>query len=203
MGLPYTPLSSADTTTMIQQFAYHAVFDSLTNWNIGVFDPRAVISYTGNDTGGVFNFSSSNSTNYSNASWYLGPNDSANALTCTHAFMDTGTYTVRLIVYDPCGLRDTAYQTITIQKVLTSVESIGLNPAFVFPNPASNTVHINVPQLNGPGNLQMFSSDGRMVYKTLLEKNQNTIDLSSLPSGVYQIQIASGSQLFRNRLVKL
>ena len=203
VGLTYTPLGNTDTTAFLQQTAYQTVFDSLAHWNIGVFDVHASMSYTGSDTGGIYQFNSDSSANYTNAFWYFGPADSAIGLTATHNYTDTGTFTARLIVSDNCGHSDTTTKEITIHKtVTTGITSLVTGLAHISPNPAHDFVEVNTPISAGPQTLQLFSVDGKEVYHTEFQTAGVRLDISSLAAGVYQLQVISGAQVYRNRVVK-
>lgn len=64
------------------------------------------------------------------------------------------------------------------------------------PNPASSIVHINTPF----DTLSIFDISGKEVLQT----NVNSFDISSLRSGMYFVQITSGSKIFSTqKLIKM
>lgn len=68
----------------------------------------------------------------------------------------------------------------------------------IFPNPASNTLNVfNSHTQPSPGKqfIQMADVTGRLVLHQTLTENQNNIDISDLPEGLYFIKIPSGSTI--------
>ncbi|HKK39748.1 MAG TPA: lamin tail domain-containing protein, partial [Cryomorphaceae bacterium] len=65
----------------------------------------------------------------------------------------------------------------------------------VFPNPAFGSVTIEAEEFQ-PGQVQVFSSVGSLVYQASVLQNRQAIDLSALPAGFYVLQ-------FNNRITKL
>ena len=59
----------------------------------------------------------------------------------------------------------------------------------IFPNPATDRININIDSAE----IQIFSADGRLVYTG---KNQKSIDISDLPSGMYYLRAGKQSRRF-------
>jgi hypothetical protein len=75
----------------------------------------------------------------------------------------------------------------------------------VFPNPAENTVSINIDGLNGnQSTLEIFNALGTTMFKEVISKNGTyQIDISSLESGVYFFKVKSENSEAYQRVVKL
>ncbi len=70
------------------------------------------------------------------------------------------------------------------------VASLGVNEVaeaelLLFPNPAANTLHINV---ESRGEVTICNSIGQRLHAQPLTTGQNTIDISKLEVGLYLIQ---------------
>jgi hypothetical protein len=113
VGIVYSPLSAQATNTHLQTIAYHTVFDSLANWNVGSFLPKAAFDFTGSEATKTYTFNNQ-SQNFTQYLWNFG--DGNNSTTSgIHTYADTGTYTVSLVVKDDCGNADSTAQTFSIQ----------------------------------------------------------------------------------------
>ncbi len=205
VGLTYNPLGHADTVTFMQNTAYHTVFDSLSTWNIGAFDPHAAFSYAGNDTTRSYTFNSSTSVNNINTLWYFGDGDSSFAANPMHQYADTGAYAVKLIVSDNCGHTDTTANTITLHKVTiaTSVAFVNELDALIYPNPATDAFVVQMPALPDNSVLGMYDVCGKLVFSEGLVAGNNSIAIKNLPAGVYCLLINTGQHIITRKLVKL
>lgn len=76
-------------------------------------------------------------------------------------------------------------------------------PPVIYPNPTRGIVKLNLPRKTGVNNLDLIVYDctGKKVYSSILQSNQETIDLSVLPSGVYHISISDNELI--NKLIKM
>ncbi len=86
--------------------------------------------------------------------------------------------------------------TIDYEDLISDVEEVHIEPkVLLFPNPAKDQLHI---QLTGfdqqPTDVQIFSLSGQLVkHETLSSNTQNTIDTSSLASGMYILKVGSAN----------
>ncbi len=67
----------------------------------------------------------------------------------------------------------------------------------LYPNPANEQVYIDIEDITG-FSIQLRSMDGRVIKNW---QEEQTIDVSSIPAGIYLIEGISGSKMFRQRLV--
>ncbi len=161
VGIMYSPISAQTTNTYLQNIAYHTVFDTLSKWNIGVFDVLADFDFAGNEATKTFSFNnwSQNSTSYE---WNFGDGNTSTT-TGVHTYNDTGTYSVSLIAFDYCGRSDTSSHLIHINQAneINSIENIAVT---IYPNPAKADFTISdipVSALNSW--LQITDVQGRVV----------------------------------------
>lgn len=67
----------------------------------------------------------------------------------------------------------------------------------LFPNPANETVYIDIEDISG-FEVQLRSLDGRVVGKW---KEEKTLDIRSMPAGVYLLEGISGQKIFRQKVM--
>jgi hypothetical protein len=67
----------------------------------------------------------------------------------------------------------------------------------LFPNPANEQVHIEIDDITD-FSILLRGLDGRVIRSW---KEETTIDVSSIPAGIYIVEGFSGSKMFRQRLV--
>ncbi len=90
-------------------------------------------------------------------------------------------------------------QTLTVNVQSLSTETASINNITIYPNPAKDVVNIKgditlLKQVN------IYSTDGKLV-KTL-NTNFNSIDVSSLNSGLYILHLSDGVKTKTTRLIK-
>jgi len=147
----------------------------------------------------TFTNTSSNGTAYQ---WYFGDGNVSTLMNPTHTYSHDSTYTITLIVTNPCGA-DTVRYTIT----LTGINEINVSNSFyIFPNPANNQVKIS------------FSSDREESYnvrlidvtgRTIITDNQIAVsgddhylmDVSTIARGVYIVSLQKRDAVLKSKLV--
>lgn len=98
----------------------------------------------------------------------------------------------------PCGLPD----------FVVSSEEVAETPLFsVYPNPVSDLLYINLAlhqSLRTPATLRLFGPRGGVQRRIQLTPGQKQVrlDLSSLPSGVYYLEVSSNSRRFTRTILK-
>jgi hypothetical protein len=84
-----------------------------------------------------------------------------------------------------------------------SLKSISNIPAFsVFPNPAKNNLQIDVVNLNGNSfETQITDLTGKIIYSKNLNANNNNVDVSALPKGMYFISFKNEDFNYTQKLI--
>lgn len=106
-----------------------------------------------------------------------------------HQFSASGSYTVTLVVQNPCG--STVLQK-TINILISGVSDYQLkNSIAVFPNPANESVCVKFENLGElPVSLSLISINGSEVWKKSSSMTEDEIVLvSGLPAGIYQLLV--------------
>lgn len=73
------------------------------------------------------------------------------------------------------------------------------NPVAVYPNPATSSVNISVPE---DAEIQIFDLSGKIILNIKDTKPLETIDVSGLEKGIYFVRVAHNGQTYSNRLLK-
>lgn len=188
IGLSYSPIGDSATTVFLQTVAHHTVFDSLATWNIGAYLPKADFTATIDSSWMKYYFQNL-SQQYQTATWNFGDN-TPNTSTSTHTFSASGNYTVKLYVTDACGNVDSISKTISV----TAPSSIGktqeIESVRVFPNPSQNgqiTLSVNAHLQNSK--FSLVNILGAEVLSGTCVREETKIDISTLPSGLYFLQL--------------
>lgn len=90
------------------------------------------------------------------------------------------------------------------ERVVTSAEDlIQLKGNFLYPNPASDKVRINMNS-NSKMVVRIVSLNGQLVRLVqLLPENENSISVSDLSKGIYVVWIICDGKIFKDKLIKL
>lgn len=92
-----------------------------------------------------------------------------------------------------------AYETLSINNIPYSYKS---NNILIFPNPCSNQLTIRIPENQfQKGWAEVKNIQGNLVLKTPIEKQDDKINLSFLPKGIYTIKITSGTFIIAEKVV--
>lgn len=70
-------------------------------------------------------------------------------------------------------------------------------------HPNSSSVTIDILDKIGEANMYMFDMQGRIVYQTTLPSSHNDINISSVNSGIYLLQVTYGVEVLRKRIFRV
>jgi hypothetical protein len=84
----------------------------------------------------------------------------------------------------------------TLSKQVHSVN----NNTYVYPNPASNILHIGSRLANAAANVMLYDISGRLVMQRDV-KNDDSIDISGLVKGVYMVVIDDGTKRSSHKVI--
>jgi PKD repeat protein len=96
-------------------------------------------------------------------------------------------------------LCDSAWVTVTVNKVATSVNS-NANAVKVYPNPASDMINIELTG-SGTSTVRIFNVLGKTVYSTQTSLKSFAIDVNDFTSGVYFLQVENNLGLNQKTVV--
>jgi hypothetical protein len=137
--------------------------------------------------------------------WDFGDGNTAsgNTNTTNHTYATIGIYTVRAIASSNCG-SDTMDYTVT---ATTSVNDVANGKGIrIYPNPASSNFTIECPAITtGDAQLTLISLTGARVYSstaaTTGKSFATTVDVSTLPAGMYLVELKGDDKLYRTTVV--
>ena len=72
----------------------------------------------------------------------------------------------------------------------TSVSTIDALPFNIYPNPAKNIVSIRIEN-NGNYKVEIYNGYGKVLLEDSLTSLHKTIEISTLPTGVYLVRISN------------
>lgn len=73
----------------------------------------------------------------------------------------------------------------------------------IFPNPASDRITIHQPVLTGKTILGITDLAGRLVLQTEINERLASVEISTLPEGIYLVQIFRQDEIFTYKLLKV
>lgn len=156
--------------------------------------------------------------------WDFGDGNTATGATPSHTYAAPGPFNLCLTIDDGNGctqmfcdsigvnaagltLGKQAGFTINITGGATAgIEDVEENYTFnVFPNPAMEHANLELGSLSETADLRLFNLSGKVVYTQLIEPSTTTqlvsIDLSSIPEGVYTINVLTSRGAHNQRLI--
>jgi len=103
------------------------------------------------------------------------------------------------VVWEDDNTGTIKYRKGTFTPASTSVNEIYKMHLSVFPNPATRQIQIPSFQLKENDAIEFQNVFGEKIKA---RSNQNFIDVSQLPNGIYFLKITSGDQMFVSRFIK-
>lgn len=185
----YTAGISSINANFLKQIAHNVVNDSIAIWNLGKYNAYApfIKTYL---SGADFQFHSFSPL--LNNQWYFGDGGTSNLVNPIHTFAVNQTFTVSHVVTSTCG-KDSS--TLFFDTFLSGLHSIDSKVTFtVYPNPTQTVLHTNT---------NSFYKIYDVLGNLCLEGNKsNSINIESLKSGVYFIELSSLDATKKIRFVK-
>lgn len=187
---------SVQDAVAIRNAAKAIAYDSLLNWNVGKFDPKAIFQFQYQANGLVdFTNLSLNGIDYS---WNFGDGNTDNVFQPSHTYNVSGNYLVTLTV-NKCTYQDTISQWLTVST--NSIDEIKDNKIVVFPNPTNGVIEILGSNINNDF-VSIIDLRGRKkILKTQFRNDKLFIDLSDYSSGVYLLELKTGN-IFKRFIVQ-
>lgn len=131
--------------------------------------------------------------------WYLNGNPIAGANSQFYEATQTGFYTVTTTL-NGCSATSALYShTMSVTGIEENTPKTNI---FLFPNPANNQIIIAIKNNTLIGaNLEIYNAHGQLVVQAKLTSNSQTINTSSLTSGMYNVQINNGKGVLNKRII--
>jgi PKD domain len=170
------------TASFMQDIAVNTVLDSLTNWNIGLFDCKADFSFNTNLLTAQFSNQSQNAT-YNH--WRFGDGTTSATSNPLHTYTSSGTYNVTLVVGDSC-VSDSITKAITVTT--TGITSPNI-PALTVKS-LGNNIFI-VSNITATTDYSIVDYTGKIVERGTINKGEHSFDLKKSAAGYYLLQLNS------------
>lgn len=172
------------------------VYDSLLSWHVGEYELVSDFNYS-QHSGYTFQFNSQ-SQNEIGQIWDFDIviDTSANPI---FTFPDSGTYPVQLTSFNQC---DTiiSNQLVEVSVIPTSIEHIDmLEKPIIYPNPASDILFLN-QNSTAVISINIYNLVGENVI-AIDHLSSNEIDISSLKTGLYLLEVMKGSETNTKKLL--
>jgi len=135
------------------------------------------------------------------ASWFwdFGDGITSAVQNPVHSYEHGGEYEVTLTVTSSEGCKATSKKTL---GVITGVENLSNGKLEIYPNPVTiDRLQLVVSETLSDGELKLFTSHGVLIRKESLKQGQQSIDVSTLPNGIYIIKIGDSSNLTTRKVV--
>jgi len=72
----------------------------------------------------------------------------------------------------------------------------------IFPNPASDQVSIQLPESGSNARLRLFDANGKLVMEEMVAAGLQTLDISTLTPGIYQVVLDGGQIHQTTKLIR-
>ena len=166
IGASYTAGIDPSIAAILQNAASLTVLDSINTWKLKHHDSLAQISFYDSITISPETVQFFQSTEYiDSVFWDFGDGSTSNLSNPTHVYNQSGTYTVTLNGYGPCG-GNTYQETVVINS---NVNLVNLENSLKFKTILQGQYEINIPKNDI---LRLSNSIGKIIKGEFLE-NQN------------------------------
>ncbi|MFN4123946.1 MAG: T9SS type A sorting domain-containing protein [Flavobacteriales bacterium] len=172
---------NAAQAAMIRAASDTIVYQQMSDWLIGAYDPIANFNVTID----ARTLSCNNLSEFANLfSWYFGDGFSSNEESPVHTYTVDGVYTITLQAAR-CG--KISIDSAQIEIISTAAQTqIQPNRCLIFPNPARETLTISVNN-DRLGHFQVFDIAGRSVLEGYSAHTELSINVADLQPGIYSI----------------
>lgn len=171
------------------------VFDNLSYWHVGDYDPIADFSYEPEELEVTFSNLSAQAMCYT---WDFGDGEQSNEMDPVHSYPSSGTYDVRLIALGG-GYSDTISHQITVG--LTSAgDMTDIGNLTVFPNPVGDELQMKLPKGRIVRIVIVGESGVSQEMSFVIENHHLKVDFTQVSSGFYILKMETDTE---ERLLKV
>jgi len=136
--------------------------------------------------------------------WDFGDGNTDTAANPSHGYAYTGTYVVTLTITDSSG---TASDTQTLIITVINCNATGINDLaddkfMIYPNPANKLIHVEALPQHSFNKIEMLDVNGRILFSQESSGEKNiTIDVSSIPPGMYCLRVVNDSEYVMKKIM--
>jgi hypothetical protein len=188
-----TSILTAAVANQIKAVVKSVVYDNLTQWNVGDYDPAATFTFETASNTVTFTNTSVNAEDYT---WDFGDGATSTEQNPSHEFTGVGPYNVTLTVS-----RCDRQSTITQQILLLGTNNYSFQNFTVYPNPSASTWNI-ASSTNAITAIQVVDMTGKVVMNITPNSEVAAIDASALSSGIYLAKVICSNGTQTLKLIK-
>jgi hypothetical protein len=153
-----------------------------------------IIAYTQTDINGIYIFNNVKAGNYTIATDFAGTGLQGGATSIPVAVDGLAS----TIENKPVSLEE---RTATTTGIINTAKSIHVS---AYPNPAKNTVSIDLTNVSGSGEIKLLDETGTTKIQQMIDLSASTItlEIESLPAGLYILQLVTDNKIFTSKVIK-
>lgn len=114
-------------------------------------------------------------------------NDVYESTSTTYTAPSDGVYYVGFHAYSDADAFFIFVDNVCIEESDMSVNDASLSGVSIYPNPVKDVLNIN--SVNDVDKVEIYSISGQKIHSQSFNSNERNIDMNSLPSGTYMVQI--------------
>ncbi|MDW7690875.1 T9SS type A sorting domain-containing protein [Flammeovirgaceae bacterium SG7u.111] len=143
---------------------------------------------------------------FDNVTWDLSRDDTSEPNSCSlsvpysYSSALTGASSVPATVIANAGVGKIGANVRNASGGFIQLEEI--DEFVIYPNPVANMLNLDIPTLNGNEELRIVTLSGREVLKQKISDHSVSLDVSTLPSGVYVLQLKTGAHTNLKMMIK-
>ena len=113
----------------------------------------------------------------------------------TYIYSEPGSYLVSLEIINDClGSSETISYEVFVESNTTNMVTNSSESVSFYPNPASNSINIDLSFDNKEYLLDFFDKSGRKLNTFKLKSSRNQIDIANYENGVYYVRLSNNNQ---------
>lgn len=184
-GLSFTAGLSSPLAQYYQMMADNTIFNSSNDWNLLVNKPIANFSESISGDTATFTNLSTSINNTLDYFWDFGDGSTSVIPNPTHAYLNSGTYNVTLVVSN-CIFSDTITKIIRMEeRPSPSIELI------IYPNPTTNKINLKADSKWFGEVYSVYDNTGKSVLKGKITSENTVIDLRNLSRAIYFLSVGT------------
>ena len=100
------------------------------------------------------------------------------------------------------GFDGIKYLPILINSMSVSTQEVYKDALNIYPNPSYSLINVRLPEgFNQSSRLKIVQMDGKTVMEQAYSENES-IDVSMLKSGIYQVELYDGKKIAKGKIIK-